>query len=112
MQKKNLAQELEALERELHKPTVRGSSERTSELLHKKFREFGRGGREFSLENILKYLSEEKITWETWLGSYSLQYETADTASRRSSLWVKEGTAWKMLFHQGTPTEPFEIERF
>lgn len=120
--------ELERLERELHDPSVRRDANRLSELLHPDFRECGKNGRDYRLEEILKELSEEDGNLRVWSGRYSLQHATPESAlllyrsahidqngsvssfSFRSSLWVKDGGNWRMLFHQGTRTEPFEME--
>ncbi len=32
------------------------------------------------------------------------------TFSRRSSLWRLENGCWKMVFHQGTRVDPFELQ--
>ena len=123
-----MLEELERLERELHEPPVRGSVERLSELLHADFQEFGRSGRHFSRSDILRELPQEDGSSRVWSGGYTLQYATSESAlvlyksahieedgslnsfSVRSSFWVKDGGRWKMLFHQGTPTAPFEIQ--
>jgi hypothetical protein len=128
MSNKTLLQELEDLERELHEPGIRSSYERVSALLHKDFKEFGESGKEYSLQTILDYLLNESANWKVWSGNYSLQHESEDMAlllyqsahiesngdvtafANRSSYWVKVDNDWQMLFHQGTPTEPFSIE--
>lgn len=123
-----MLEELEQLERELHQPSTRSDASRLAELLHPDFREFGKNGRDYRFREILEELFGEDGDLRVWSGSYTLQHTTKDSAlilyksahievdgslssfSLRSSLWVKLGESWQMIFHQGTRTEPFEIE--
>jgi len=123
-----MLEELEKLERELHQPSTRSSLDRLSELTHADFREFGKSGREYDLKNILERLPQETDTVKVWSGNYELQFATPDSAlilyksahitpdgqlsafAVRSSLWVKNQSRWQILFHQGTPTEAFEVK--
>lgn len=36
---------------------------------------------------------------------------TITNYSLRNSIWKNDGGKWQMIFHQGTPCEPFEISR-
>jgi hypothetical protein len=48
-----------------------------------------------------------RVSADTWLLSYMLRQEIADTPriSRRTTLWKKTAEGWKILFHQGTLAE-------
>lgn len=123
-----MLEQLERLERELHKPSVRCDENRLTELLHPGFREFGKNGRDYCFDQIVEELSEEDDSLQAWSGGYTLQYSTPESAlilyrsahinqdgsvssfALRSSLWVKDGEKWKMLFHQGTRTAPFDLQ--
>lgn len=120
-----ILEQLEKLERELHKPLTRGNIERLCELLHADFREFGRNGRFYTRSDILEELVGEDGSLRIWSGDYALQHATANSAliiyksahieqngalssfSLRSSLWVRETEKWSIIFHQGTPATPF-----
>lgn len=122
-----MLKQLERLERELHSPSARADFQRITDLLHVDFREFNRNGCDYTLADILDELAHEGGSLHVWSGDYALQYLTAESAlllyksahieldgsissfSMRSSLWVRDGERWKMLFHQGTPAEAFEI---
>jgi hypothetical protein len=122
-----LLESLKALEVSLHDPEIRGSSERMGELLHPSFREFGRSGASYTREEILAHVSgaghEQPSIWaqDFELEVFSedlalLIYRSAHLAeggelerhTNRSSLWQFVEGSWKMRFHQGTATQPFE----
>jgi len=122
-----MLQVLEKLERELHNPLVRKQQERLCCLLHPDFREFGKSGKEFNRESIIADMQEDDSALKIWSGDYQLQFSTENSAlilyksayieldgslssySIRSSLWIKADSNWKIIFHQGTSTAPFEV---
>jgi ribonuclease HI len=109
-----LAKLLFDLERQLMDPVVRRDRVRVSALLHEEFREFGSSGRAWSREAILDSLEQESgrefpevidftlrlVSTNAALVTYRAVY--ASKTSLRSSLWVNDGEAWRMIFHQGT----------
>lgn len=110
-----------ALERSLLQPAVRASAAELDALLADEFREIGASGRAFGKDEVLARLPEESGVAFTvaemnvqLLGSdHALVTYRAtrraggvDQASWRSSLWRREATGWRMLYHQGTPLPP------
>jgi hypothetical protein len=118
---------LTALERELHEPVVRRNVRRLRELLHPSFVEIGRSGYRIDLADVLRDLPTEggngSIVAEGFEllrpaeGVAILLYRSAHRSpsgvdsrhSMRSSTWVCESGEWRMVYHQGTPTEAFDI---
>lgn len=111
------------LETSLHKKEVRNSHERVSELLTEDFIEFGKSGKIYSKQDILERLTKERVDLEikvsnfevkklaesAVLATYSAWMFDIDNNSHidtlRSSIWVHTDDQWKMIFHQGTPTQ-------
>lgn len=102
------------LERELLRADVRRQPARVLELLHPDFREFGSSGNVWDAETVAERLSRGDAT-----GSIEMQDPVAvalgpasilltytarrgDRYSLRSSIWVHDGGAWRLFFHQGT----------
>lgn len=115
-----LAAELEALERALHAPQVRGDRERLAALLDEDFSEIGSSGQcygraaalaEIPLERAQLLIESEQFAVRLLAGGlaqvrYRSRYHVDGQAQRwvlRSSLWRWHGQRWRMLFHQGTP---------
>jgi hypothetical protein len=116
---------LRALESGLQDPSVRRSRDRLSALLHPTFREFGRSGAVYSRAQVIERLLDEPIARTVHardfaalelapslvLLTYRSCHVTADGRleghANRSSIWRREASGWQMVFHQGTPTEPF-----
>ena len=123
-----LLAQLSALERQLHAPAC----PQAEALLHPDFVEVGYSGRRYDKAAILALLAAEapgecRVVAQDfelqWLGCdqvlvlYRSAHRLPDGGmarhSRRSSLWLREpdaagGGAWRMRFHQGTATEPFD----
>jgi hypothetical protein len=113
-------------ETELHKVETRRNRERLDLLLHPKFMEFARSGRQYSRAEVLAEFSSDEefelvhaqdfVLTELGVGIALLTYRSAhiDAAGNlyrwtlRSSLWVQTSKGWQMRFHQGTPAEPLE----
>jgi len=126
MTQEHLLEELQELESALHQPAVRRSIAELDRLLHPRFREFGRSGRSYTKSDVLTNLpagQESSVVWSQEFeveplaeGLALLTYRSAqvDAEGRltrhtnRSSLWQHTDRGWQMLFHQGTPCEPFE----
>lgn len=118
-------EEIVKLEVELHQPSSRKSRERLDELLHTDFAEIGRSGSIYTKQEIMSALESEQAhtVWSQdfeihpiYPGLMLLTYRSAQVDangnlsrfSRRSSLWEKLESGWKLRFHQGTPTNEFE----
>lgn len=104
------------LERELLHPEVRRQPDRVKALLHPDFQEFGASGVVWTAQTIVEHLaSHEDRTGDPVeleqptaisLGPDSILLTYRATSGRhdslRSSVWVRHGDSWRMLFHQGT----------
>jgi ribonuclease HI len=104
---------VEALERELLGPDVRGDIGRTGVLLHPDFMEIGSSGRVWTRDAMMMALEEDpgehteleilgadRIGAEAVLLTYR-SYARSGTVLR-SSLWVLDNGRWRLRFHQGT----------
>lgn len=85
-------------------------------VLHPEFVEFGRSGRVYTREQALavepvaldvqvRDFAVHQVADEVVLVTYRSVVRSGDQAltGRRSSLWVRQGEAWLLRFHQGTP---------
>jgi hypothetical protein len=124
----DLLGKLRALEVALNQPVIRGDPVRLKELLHPRFHEFGRSGREYSRDDVIAglvgqpeeggTLSQdyriEQLSERLALLTYRSAHFTANGAlerySLRASLWELTAAGWQLRFHQGTPTEAFEAQ--
>jgi hypothetical protein len=113
---------LRELECELHDPSTRRNRERLAQLLHPAFREFGRSGAVGSREEVIAHLLAETeppkvvahgfAVLELAPSAVLLTYQSAHVSAagslerhaNRASVWLREGSGWQMVFHQGTPT--------
>ncbi len=123
----SLLHELRELEEALHRPETRCDRRQIEALLHPDFLEFGRSGQTYTKADILRMLPVEQAEIGGWAGDFNLKiasegvalltYKTAQLVqdgeherhTLRASLWKRMSTGWQMLFHQGTPTGPFDI---
>jgi len=121
-----LLETLKELEVALHGPEVRPSAARMGELLHVSFREFGRSGAAYTREEILTHVSTADEQPTNWAQDFELEVLSEDLVlliyrsahitdgqelqrdTNRTSLWQFVDGSWKMRFHQGTATQPFE----
>ena len=107
-------QELHASEMEMLDPAVRADSVRVRELLHDDFIEFGSTGRVYDKNILVEMLRTERPSTVV-IRDFTVRQLASDTAlvtyrtvgqsgqeARRSSVWVRQDRAWKMVFHQGT----------
>jgi hypothetical protein len=114
----SIDEHIQALELELLTSATRKNAERVSALLAEDFREFGSSGRVYSKKDIISTLQLEtpfiisavdvEISWlaehvalVTYKSMKNAQAAQSDSALR-SSIWVKNGEQWNMVFHQGT----------
>ena len=105
---------------------VRSSVTKLKSLLSSEFREVAASGAYYGLSEVLEWLpAEEDWTCHTQDWEYRLlSNEIAQTIhrafvvhfngdegvySRRTSIWRNEAGEWKMVYHQGTRVEPFDI---
>ncbi|QVN09550.1 nuclear transport factor 2 family protein [Pseudomonas rhodesiae] len=119
----NLLQDMEI---RLHQASVRNDPEQLNRLLHKEFHEIGRSGAFYSKADTIESLPRQRsrvdilarnfkltvISKDACLLVYEASQSSLDGAprqyARRSSIWKLEAGIWQMLFHQGTPTRPFD----
>jgi hypothetical protein len=117
---------LRELECELHQLECRRNRERLAQLLAPDFREFGRSGASYTRDHMLTSLPSDLQTPQIYAQDFAvnllsdsialLTYRSAHVNAlgelgrhtNRSSIWRLESSDWQMVFHQGTPTEPFE----
>jgi hypothetical protein len=120
-----LLETLRSLEVALHRPEVRSNRNELDRLLHPEFREFGRSGLIYERADVLTEFADRPQAYEVWAQDFRvlplsdvlalLTYKSAhithegelDHYTNRSSLWQLTDTGWRLLFHQGTPTEAF-----
>ena len=106
--------ELHDLEMELLDPEVRGDPQRLRKLLTDDFVEFGSSGRVYQKQMLIEMMANEqhapvlirdfavrRMGSETALVTYRSVGQSGQEA-RRSSVWVKADSTWKLTFHQGT----------
>lgn len=91
------------------------------ELLAPDFREFGRSGRSYTLEDIVSHLVAENEVGNTAIEDFVISRLSGtvtlatyrgirinngiQTFTNRSSIWRQElDGGWRMVFHQGTPS--------
>ena len=115
-----LAVHLEALERALHDPVVRGDVARLVALLDADFSEIGSSGACYERAAALTDIPAERAVVEILSADYRVALLAPTVAQvryrswyvidgvhqpevLRSSLWRLREGAWRMVFHQGTP---------
>lgn len=106
---------------------VRSSVEKLKSLLSNEFKEVGASGAYYGLSEVIECLPAEE-NWSCKTQDWEFRLLSSDIAqtihrafivhfdgdegvfSRRTSIWKKESGEWKMIYHQGTKVEPFEIK--
>ena len=118
-----LAAHLQALERALHDPVVRGDVAQLAALLDDDFSEIGSSGVCFDRAAALAEIPRERAQVEIVSTDYDcvllvptlaqVRYRSwyvidgeRQREALRSSLWRRHGEAWRVVFHQGTPAAP------
>ncbi|SRR6266568_1423293 len=105
----------EVIEREmwLLDPRVRASAEAVTALLHEDFREFGASGRAWDRASVVAELAADpggdvgvsnveasRLAPDIVLVTYVVT--RPGRRSLRSSVWRRDASGWRLLFHQGT----------
>lgn len=101
-------------ERQLLSPAVRSDRAAVDRLLHPEFTEIGASGTPWTRAEILDAMHEwshpEVVASEfvaSHLGGDAIQLRYVCVGprgcTRRSSLWQRDGSTWRIRFHQGTP---------
>jgi len=117
---------LAQLEIELLRPSVRVDTSRLDALLHPEFVELGRSGRRYLKADILARPPSEAGSAHLRADGFALRLLAPEVAlltyrsaqvrpdgklgrfTVRSSIWQRTQDGWRLGFHQGTPTEPFD----
>ena len=116
-----------ALERALHEPALRRDRRRVDAMLPPEFTEHGRSGRAWTRDDMLAALGQtvpqapavhaegfdaRRLAPDVVLLTYRSAHRRADGRlehhALRSSVWLRTPAGWRLRFHQGTPTGPFE----
>ncbi|MBN8563096.1 DUF4440 domain-containing protein [Leptolyngbya boryana CZ1] len=126
MENLSLLATLRELECELHQPECRRNRERLVQLLAPDFKEFGRSGATYTRDDELISLPNDPEPPQIHAQDFAvnklsdsialLTYREAHVNSsgelfrhtNRSSIWRLDSSGWQMVFHQGTPTDPFD----
>jgi hypothetical protein len=126
MENLSLLATLRELECELHQPECRRNRERLAQLLAPDFKEFGRSGATYTLDDELMSLPNDpelpqihaqdfvvkKLSDSIALLTYREAHKNSSGElfrhTNRSSIWRLASSGWQMVFHQGTPTDPFD----
>jgi hypothetical protein len=115
-----LATELEMRERALHTAEVRADRQRLEALLDEDFSEVGQSGRCYTRTQMLRHLPAEGAQVDIEAKDFvvallapdlaQVRYRSryrqagqADAWAERSSLWRRQGSRWRLCFHQATP---------
>lgn len=108
--------ELLELERALMQPAVRRSAERLRAIIREDFFEIGASGRTYTLADLVALLAIEPDGPAAMISEFAARLLSPDialvtyrtqlgnSARLRSSIWRREQGAWRLQFHQGTPT--------
>ncbi|MDN3650078.1 DUF4440 domain-containing protein [Reinekea marina] len=123
----DLEAQIISLEKSLLTIEVRKSKTELLERIAPGFKEIGASGSYFGLDSILERLPTEQ-SWSAKVQDFEfrqinpefcqlvfrayIKSHEADsgTYSHRSSFWQKFEDGWKVIFHQGTKVEPFELQ--
>ena len=112
----SIAKDLLELERTLMQPEVRHSAERLRAIIREDFFEIGASGRTYTLADLIALLpaapdgpaatitdfTARLLSPDVALVTYRTQL--GQIARLRSSIWRRDQGAWRLQFHQGTPT--------
>ena len=101
-------------EKALADPDVRSSPRRVEQLLHPDFTEIGSSGDVYDRDEMIEMITSETpggvvmrdfrvrlLSRDTVLVTYR-SIGTSGREARRSSIWVDEGSGWRLIHHQGT----------
>jgi hypothetical protein len=112
-----LKEHIKQLEEKLLTPEVRSSKTELKKLLADEFFEFGSSGRVlYKDEDFEGGIGIIKVTLSDFdihplsenivLATYRTFNEQTKQHALRSSIWKQNEGVWKMVFHQGTKTNP------
>jgi hypothetical protein len=105
------------LELRLLQPEVRSSAAELEKLLHPDFFEFGASGKKWGRSQTISALASRRLPGEdvpvaasditgTRLADDVIHVTylslRGQRRARRSSIWCRTGTRWRLYFHQGT----------
>lgn len=104
---------LHSLEERLLHPDRETNRGELNSLLAPEFKEFCTSGRIFNINQLMSALTNSSARSATMSHFYvtplgeeaalaTYHITTANSTSHHSSIWVKRGEQWQMLFHQGT----------
>lgn len=101
-------------EKALTDPDVRRSPQRVDQLLHPEFVEIGSSGDVYDRDTMIEMMTSEApggvvirdfkvhlLSDDTALVTYR-SIGTSGKEARRTSIWVDEGSGWRLFHHQGT----------
>lgn len=109
--------EIRKLEERLLEAEVRASAAELDALISADFVEFGSSGRVYDKQATVSALAASaETTAASSIAEFHLRVLSADVvlatyrteSSLRSSIWRREGGAWRIVFHQGTPARKTE----
>ena len=122
-----LRRRLTRLEVSLHHPAARHDVSKLQDLLHESFIEIGYSGASYDRAGIIDLLLSDEANYQflsknfelTSLGTDAalLTYKSASIDDHgevgryalRASVWNLTPNGWKLIFHQGTPTDAFAV---
>ena len=116
MSQDDVAAELLELEGALMQPAVRRSAAQLKALICEDFFEFGASGKTYDLPSLIALLAAEPDGPAATISDFTARLLSPDIAlvtyrtqlgnlaRLRSSIWRREQGAWRLQFHQGTPT--------
>ena len=108
------------LETKLHRKEIRNAADRVDRLLADDFVEFTKSGLVVDKAATIRSLGAESLDRKIAVNDFKARYLSKDLVlvtyrststdpvtsetvfTLRSSIWRKEGDAWRMTFHQGT----------
>lgn len=111
-------EKLRQLEESLWVSETRFNMEYMERVLSPRYFEFGRSGRVYNREETLAVTAQEieatlplkgfrvhPIGTDAVLTTYVSEVKAAGglQVANRSSIWIRTGGEWKLIFHQGTP---------
>jgi hypothetical protein len=108
----NIEAQIRELEDRLLTPEVRGSAAALDTLISRDFFEFGSSGQVYDRQTIVAAILADPQPRVPPVTEFRVCALSADVAlatyrtggSVRSSIWRRENDAWRIVFHQGTPT--------
>ena len=108
---------LKSLEQQVNSEAVRHDRMHLDALIDEEFREFGSSGTSYTKQGAIDALlatapqpitmdefSVKQLSGSVFLTTYRAL--TSGSVSLRSSLWIRNGQSWKLIFHQGTNVAP------